>query len=218
MYIDGLGPQLINQLLAAGKIHDVADIFYLKEEDLLPLERMGKKSAQNVLAAIDKARTRPLSALLAALGIPFVGSKAGKILAESFPSLELLQNAGRDELLAVDAIGEIIADSVVRWFADENNRALLQKLLDGGVQPLVEEKSVGDKLAGKVFVLTGTLPTMSRDQATAMLEAEGAKVTKSVTRKTDFVVAGEAAGSKLVKAEELGITVLTEEQMLAMLK
>jgi DNA ligase (NAD+) len=179
---------------------------------------MGKKSAQNVLAAIDKARTRPLSALLAALGIPFVGSKAGKILAESFPSLELLQNAGRDELLAVDAIGEIIADSVVRWFADENNRALLQKLLDGGVQPLVEEKSVGDKLAGKVFVLTGTLPTMSRDQATAMLEAEGAKVTKSVTRKTDFVVAGEAAGSKLVKAEELGITVLTEEQMLAMLK
>lgn len=221
MYIEGLGPQLINQLLAAGKIKNVADIFQLTLADLLPLERVGKKSAQNLLDAIDKARRRPLSALLAGLGIPYVGSRAGRLLAEHFPSLQQLAAANREELLAVDDIGEIIADSVVQWFADADNQQLLANLQAGGVQPQAETALGGDVVsgpfAGKVVVLTGTLPNLTRNEAKAMLEAAGAKVTGSVSRKTDYVLAGEAAGSKLQKAEELGVAVIDEAEMLRLL-
>lgn len=218
MDIDGLGPQLLNQLLAAGKITDAADLFYLTAEDLLPLPRMGAKSVQNVLSAIDAARERPLSALLTALGIPYVGSKAGKLLAENFADLTAIESASREDLLQVPAIGEIIADSVVSWFAKAENRELLERLAAGGVKPKSVQKAATDgRLSGKVFVLTGTLPTLTRDQAKAMLEAAGAKVTGSVSKKTDYVLAGEAAGSKLAKAEELGIAVIDEAQMLAML-
>lgn len=220
MYIEGLGPQLINQLLATGKIHDAADIFSLTLDDLVPLERMGKKSAQNVLAAIEQARRRPLGSLLAALGIPYVGSKAGKLLAANFPTLELLAAAGKEDLLAVAEIGDIIAESVVNWFADKENQELLRRLKAGGVEPQAEAKPQIEPqgaFAGKVVVLTGTLPNLSRNEAKARLEAAGAKVTGSVSRKTDYVVAGEAAGSKLEKAEELGITIIDEAEMLRLL-
>lgn len=218
MNIDGLGPQLLNQLLAAGKIADAADIFYLTADDLLPLPRMGEKSVQNVLAAIDTARTRPLSALLTALGIPYVGSKAGKLLADNFADLDAIANATREDLLNVPAIGEIIADSVVSWFANGQNRAFIDKLLAGGVKPQAAPKTnAPGALQNKVFVLTGTLPNLTREQAKAMLEAAGAKVTGSVSKKTDYVLAGEAAGSKLAKAQQLGISVIDEAAMLQML-
>lgn len=218
MNIEGMGPQLINQLLEAGKIHDAADIFLLTEEDLLPLPRMGQKSAQNVLQSIETARTRPLSALLAALGIPYVGGRAGQLLAAKFNDLQVLSTAKYEDLLAVEAIGEIIAGSVVKWFADADNQNLLQKLQAGGVRPQAEvTKKTEGLLNGKIFVLTGTLPSLTREQAKAMLEAAGAKVTGSVSRKTDYVLAGEAAGSKLEKAQQLGVSVITEEEMLAML-
>lgn len=220
MYIEGLGPQLINQLLAAGKIHDAADIFSLTMDDLLPLERMGKKSAQNVLAAIEQARRRPLGALLAALGIPYVGSKAGKLLAANFPSLERLAAADKEELLAVADIGDIIAQSVVKWFADKDNQEMLSRLAAGGVEPqaeVISQPETEGAFAGKVVVLTGTLPNLSRNEAKARLEKAGAKVTSSVSRKTDYVVAGEAAGSKLEKAQELGITIIDEAELLNLL-
>lgn len=218
MNIEGMGPQLINQLLESGKIHDAADIFLLTEEDLLPLPRMGQKSAQNVLQSIETARTRPLSALLAALGIPYVGGRAGQLLAAKFNDLQVLSTAKYEDLLAVEAIGEIIAGSVVKWFADADNQNLLQKLQAGGVRPQAEvTKKTEGLLNGKIFVLTGTLPSLTREQAKAMLEAAGAKVTGSVSRKTDYVLAGEAAGSKLEKAQQLGVSVITEEEMLAML-
>lgn len=220
MYIEGLGPQLLNQLLAAGKIKNAADIFQLTLDDLLPLERMGQKSAQNVLDAIDKARTRPLGALLAALGIPYVGSRAGRLLAENFPSLQLLAAASKDDLLEVDDIGEIIAESVVNWFADPDNQQLLANLQAGGVQPQVEvvtAKAADGPFVGKVVVLTGTLPTLTRNEAKAKLEAAGAKVTGSVSRKTDYVLAGAEAGSKLTKAQELGVAIIDEAEMLRML-
>ncbi len=220
MYIEGLGPQLINQLLAAGRIHDAADLFSLTMADLLPLERMGQKSAQNILAALEAARRRPLGALLAALGIPYVGSKAGKLLAANFGSLEALAAASQEDLLAIPEIGEIIAKSVVKWFADSDNQEFLQRLQAGGVEPQAENQPQAEAqgaFAGKVVVLTGTLPNLSRNEAKAKLEAAGARVTGSVSRKTDYVVAGEAAGSKLEKAEELGIAIIDEAELLAML-
>lgn len=152
------------------------------------------------------------------MGIPYVGSKAGKLLAENFADLTEIQQASREDLLKVPAIGEIIADSVVNWFAKAENRRFLDKLLAGGVQPQSVQRAVTDGLlTGKVFVLTGTLPTLTREQAKSMLESAGAKVTGSVSKKTDYVLAGEAAGSKLTKAEDLGITVIDEKQMLEML-
>ena len=218
MNIEGLGPQLINQLLAAGKITDAADIFTLTMDDLLPLPRMGQKSAENLLNAINVARTRPLSALLAALGIPYVGSKAGQLLAENFSDLAAISNATLDDLLAVDAIGGIIAESVVKWFAEPENRAFLNRLAAGGVKPEpVHKQSGAQPLAGQTFVLTGTLPTLTRAEAKARLLAAGANVTDSVSKKTSYVVAGEAAGSKLAKAEKLGIPILDEASMLALL-
>lgn len=219
MNIDGLGPQLINQLLAAGKIADVADLFYLTSDDLLELPRMGAKSVENLLAAIDAARNRPLSAFLTALGIPYVGGKASKLLAENFADLDAIAVATCEDLLQVPAIGEIIAENVVAWFANGENRALLSRLKAGGVHPQTPQKThpTQGALTGKTVVLTGTLPTLTRDEAKAMLEAAGAKVTGSVSKKTDLVLAGEAAGSKLDKALALGIRVITEDEMRAML-
>lgn len=218
MDIDGLGPQLVNQLLDNGLIKDAADIFALTAEDILPLERMGSKSAANLIAAIDQARTRSFAALLTALGIPLVGSKAAKTLARHYPTIEKLAAAGRDELLEIPEIGGLIADSVIGWLADADNMALVEKMLANGVNPTAENAPVGDALKGLTFVLTGTLPTLKRNDAKAMLEAAGAKVASAVSKKTDYVVAGDAAGSKLTKAEELGIKILSEAEMLAMLE
>ena len=180
------------------------------------LERMGKKSAENLLAAIEKSKSNDLSRLLFAFGIRQVGQKAAKVLAARFGSLDALMAAGEEELTAVPDIGGITAQSLISWFQSPQSRHLIETLREAGVNLESHEAPAGDKLAGKTFVLTGALERFTRDQAGAMIEAQGGKVSGSVSKKTSYVVAGEAAGSKLRKAQELGIPVLTEEEFLAL--
>ena len=169
------------------------------------------------MAAIEKSKSAGLGRLLFAFGIRQVGQKAGKVLAARFGTLDALMNAGEEELTAVPDIGGITAQSLLDWFANDQSRHLIEALRQAGVSFDSTEAPVGDKLAGKTFVLTGTLPTMDRKEAAALIEAQGGKVSGSVSKKTSYVVAGEAAGSKLQKANDLGIPVLTEEELLALL-
>lgn len=226
--IDGLGEKLIAQLVAAkhpvdgeALVRDVGDLFdaqRLNVENLLTLERMGQKSADSLLAAIDAARTRPLGRLLAGLGIRHVGETVAQRLAERVPSLEALSSATPESLMAQDGVGTAVASSVVRYFGTEAGRALVEKLRRHGVRPTVAAGAGGPKpLAGKTFVLTGGLQSMSRDGAKDRLVSLGAKVASSVSKKTDYVVAGEEAGSKLEKARELGRPVLDEAAFVAFL-
>lgn len=216
MNIDGLGPAVIGSLLAAGLIRDAADLYQLKEEDLVGLERMGKKSAQNLLAAIETSKEAGLARLLFGLGIRFVGAKVASLLARSFGSLEALKQTDASALTTIEEIGPRIAESVAAYFRDERNLALLQKLEAAGLKVREEqpEESGPKPFAGKTFVLTGTLTSMARPEAQALIEKQGGKVTSSVSKKTDFVVAGAEAGSKLTKAQELGVTVLDESAFL----
>ncbi|WP_031515525.1 NAD-dependent DNA ligase LigA [Desulfofalx alkaliphila] len=214
MDIEGLGPAVVTQLLREGLISDAADLYSLKFEDLIELERFGEKSAQNLLNAIEDSKERPLSRLIFALGIRHVGQTAAKKLAEHFGSLDGLARATEEELLAVYEVGPKMAESIVKWFAQENNIKLLNKLIFAGVNTAHEEtsKTSDESLAGKTFVLTGTLADFTRRQAKAAIEARGGKVTSSVSKKTDFVVVGENPGSKYEKAQSLGIEILTEEK------
>ncbi len=213
MDIEGLGPVVITALLAAGLVRDAADIYSLTKEQLLPLERMGEKSAQNLINAIERSKQAGLARLLFALGIRFVGVKAAGILARHFGDIDNIAGATAEELTAIEEIGPKIAGSVVNWFAKAENLALVEKLRQAGVK-LTEDRppDAGPRpLAGKTFVLTGTLAAMTRDEATARIEKLGGKVTGSVSKKTDYVVAGSDAGNKLAKAQEIGVTVLDEE-------
>lgn len=212
MDIDGLGPAVVDTLFKAQLIRDVADLYTLKAEDVENMERMGKKSAANLMAAIEETKERPLDRLLFGLGIRFVGAKAAKLLAQNFGSIEALLAAGQEDLTAVPEIGEKIAQSVVRELADPDMRNLIQRLQAAGVNTTQEQAATGGQLQGKTFVLTGTLEHMTRTQAQEIIEEQGGKVTGSVSAKTDYVVAGEKAGSKLEKARELGITILDEQQ------
>jgi DNA ligase (NAD+) len=219
MDIEGLGPAVVTALLAAGLVRDAADLYSLTKEQVLPLERMGEKSAQNLIEAIDKSRQAGLARLLFALGIRFVGVKAAAILARRFGDIDAIARATADDLTAIEEIGPKIAGSVVAWFADPANLALVARLRDAGVR-LSEERPAEDAprpLAGKTFVLTGTLAAMTRSEATARIEQLGGKVAGSVSKKTDYVVAGEEAGSKLTKARELGVAVLDEAGFEALL-
>lgn len=216
MNIDGLGPAVLQQLTEAGLVEDVSDLYGLTLEQLLPLDRMGQKSAQNLLAALEASKQAGLGRLLFGLGIRFVGVKAAGILAKHFGSIDKLVVASKEELLTLPEIGEKIADSVLRYFADETHLARIERLRAAGVDMTEEQQPVSDApqlLAGKTFVLTGTLPTLSRQEAAALIEAAGGKVTGSVSKKTDYVVAGAEAGSKLTKAESLGVTVLSEDEL-----
>jgi DNA ligase (NAD+) len=211
MDIEGLGERIVRQLVEAGLIHDAADLYFLKAEQLLELEGFAEKKVENLLNAIDASRNRPLPRLLTALGIRGVGGVVATLLAERYPSLEALSRATFEELQTVEGIGPEIASAVVDYFADPRNQALIERLRAGGVRLEAEKKVLAsDKLAGLTFVLTGTLPTMTREQATELIEAHGGKVSSSVSRKTNYVVAGEAAGSKLDKARELGVPVIDE--------
>jgi len=223
MDIEGLGPVVIEALLERDLVGTVADLFFLTKEQLLTLPRMGEKSADNLLQAIDAARERPLRRLLRALGIRFVGERVAAILAEHFGSLHALARAGEEELQAIPEVGPKIAASVAAFFRQEQTRELLARLRQAGVKAAIEEdaapREVGPKpLEGLTFVLTGTLPTMSRNEAAALIEAAGGRVAGSVSRSTHYVVAGEKAGSKLQRARELNIPVLDEEGLLAMVK
>ena len=211
MDIDGLGDRLVRQLIGAGLLHDLADLYFLKKEDLVDLEGFGEKKAENILAAIDASRSRPLARVLTALGIRGVGSTVSQFLLDEIPSIEGIASATQEELETISGVGPHTASEIVEFFADARNRALIEKLCAGGVDltPEVREQASG-VFDGQTFVLTGTLPTLTRDEASALIEAHGGRVTGSVSKKTDYVLAGEKAGSKLDKANKLGVPVIDE--------
>jgi DNA ligase (NAD+) len=213
MNIDGMGDALVAQLTDRGLVKNVADIYKLTKENLLSLERMGEKSAQNILDEIENSKRLPLDRVIYGLGIRFVGERTAEFLAEHFGSMDALEHASVEELQNVDEVGPRIAESIAEFFSIPANRKLVERLREAKLTLTGEKKQRGTKLAGKTFVLTGTLPRFTRDEAKKMIEDAGGKVTGSVTRKTDYVVAGSDAGSKLDKARELGVAVIDEKQM-----
>lgn len=218
MDIEGLGPAVVEALVNAGLVKTPADLYCLEPQSVAALERMGTKSAENLIAAIEKSKGNDLSRLLFALGIRQVGQKAGKILAAHFRTLDALMAASVEELTDIPDVGGITAENIVTWFQSPQSLHLIDALRSAGVNMESTEAPAGDKLAGMTFVLTGALERFTRDEAGAMIEAQGGKVSGSVSKKTSYVVAGEAAGSKLRKAQELGIPVLTEEEFLQMVE
>ena len=218
MDIEGLGIAVVENLVNAQLVKTPGDLYFLNEEDVAQLERMGKRSAKKLLAALEKSKEQDLSRLIYAFGIRQVGQKAGKILAARFQTLENLQNATLEELTAVDDIGEITARNILDWMASPQSRHLIDRLREAGVNMTAAEQGSDRRFEGMTFVLTGTLEKFTRDEASEMIEDRGGKSSGSVSKKTTYVVAGEAAGSKLRKAQELGIPVLTEEEFLALLK
>lgn len=218
MDIEGLGNKYIEQLISLGLVKDVADLYRLTRDDFMQFERMGDKLAENLLNAIHASKQQELPRLIFALGIRHVGERTAKLLAEKFGSIEALQNATDEELTTIRDVGPTVAASIRSFFDAPAHQALLRRLRDAGVAPTVSVRQIGCRLTGKTFVFTGTLERFSRDEAKRLVEAEGASVTGSVSKKTDYVVAGTEAGSKLDKARALGVAVLSEEELLAMLR
>jgi DNA ligase (NAD+) len=216
MDIDGLGEALVDQLVDAGLVKSVADLYTLTAEQLMPLERMAEKSASKIIAGIDESRHRPLPRVLTALGIPFVGVRTAEILARTFASLDAILAADLETLQTAEEVGPKVAASVRGFFDEPRNRELVDRLRAAGLQ--FSHQAAGGAargpLEGKTFVLTGALPSLSREEATALIQQAGGKVTGSVSKKTNYVVAGTEAGSKLEKAQALGIPVLTEAELL----
>lgn len=220
MNIDGCGPSVINALLDAGLVRDAADLYSLRKEDLLKLERIGEKSADNLLAALDESKKNELDKLLFALGIRHVGAKVARILATEFGSMEKLQQAQPEELAQIRDIGDKIAESAVTWLNVPANIDLVERLAAAGLTmtftpPASQEDN---PFFGKTLVFTGTMPTLGRAEAKTMAQDVGAKVSGSVSKKTDYVIAGAEAGSKLEKAQQLGVTVIDEAEFLRLLK
>jgi DNA ligase (NAD+) len=217
MDIEGLGEERVNQFVNAGLLSDAADLYSLTVDQLIPLERIGERSAQLLVDAIDQSRSRPLAKLLVGLGIRHVGPSAAVALARELGSLDAIAAASVDELAVVPGVGGVIAESVVAFFANERNRDLVARLVRAGINvqgpEKVEVRTDGPSLAGMTFVLTGTLPSMTREEAQAELEARGGKVTSSVSKKTSYVVVGASPGSKLAKAEQLGVPTLDEDAL-----
>jgi len=218
MNIDGMGDALVAQLTDKGMVKDVADIYKLTKGKLLSLERMGDKSAENVLKEIENSKKLALERVIYGLGIRFVGERTAQFLAEHFGNMQDLVKASEEELQQVEEVGPRIAKSIVEFFAEPKNRELVDELRAAGLTLKGKKKERGTKLSGKTFVLTGTLANYSRDEAKKMIEDAGGKVTGSVSKKTDYVVAGTDAGSKLDKAKELGVKVIDEKGMEALVK
>ncbi|TCS95901.1 DNA ligase (NAD+) [Hazenella coriacea] len=225
MNIEGVGEKVVTQLFQHGLVRGVADLYFLKKEDLLSLERMGERSVQNLLTAIEASKENSLERLLFGLGIRFVGSKGARILAEHFKTMDAMLEATEEELIQIEEIGPKVADSVVTYLEKPEVRKMIHRLQEAGVNmefqgatPLAPEILAEEHLfTGKTIVITGTLERMSRNEAKELLESLGANVTGSVSKKTDYVIAGEKAGSKLDKANKLGVTVLNEEEFVAQL-
>lgn len=219
--INSVGEKLIAQLLESGLVHSTADLYDLTAEQLMQLDRTGQKSAEKVVAAIAASVTQPWSRVLYGLGIRLVGSSNAVTLSEAFPTVELLANAQPEEISAIFSIGDEIARSVVQWFQIESNRLLIDRLRSSGLQLVGEDKpkeiAVVTAITGKTFVVTGTLPTLKRDEVKDMIRKAGGKVTDSVSKKTDFLVVGEDAGSKLEKARSLNVAILSEAEFLELL-
>ena len=218
MDIEGLGDAVLEKLTAAGLLTRASELYTLKKEDFLSLEGFQEKSSENLLAAIAQSKENDLSRLIFALGIRHIGQKAGKLLAEHFGSMEALMAADRDALTAIEGFGEIMAQSVADFFALPQSRAEVAALAACGVNMQSQKETVDLRFAGKTFVLTGTLPTWSRAEATALIEQYGGKTASSVSKKTSYVLAGEEAGSKLTKAQSLGVPILTEAEFRAMIE
>lgn len=218
MDIDGLGPAVLEQLLNNGLISDFTDLYRLKADELAALDRMGSKSAENLVNAVEKSKSADINRLVYALGIRHIGEKAAAMLCGHFLSIEALFTASVDEISAIDGFGEIMARSVADYFSLDATRELIDELRSLGVEmkPLERKERAGVFL-NKTFVLTGTLPTMSRKGASALIEQNGGKTSSSVSKKTDYVLAGEDAGSKLTKAQQLGVTIITEADLLGMI-
>ena len=221
MNIDGLGESIITLLLEKELIKDVADLYYIKKEDVLGLERMGEKSATNLINSIEKSKSNELYRLINGLGIKYIGVKGAKVLAKSFNNIDEIINADINRLINLEEFGEIMANSVVQFFREERNLNVIEKLKQAGVNTeniTDEDDSIEKIFEGMKIVLTGTLPTLKRNDAKEMIESRGGKATSSVSKSTTFVLAGEEAGSKLTKANELGIKVIDEEKFLELIK
>ena len=219
MDIDGMGEALVSQLVDSGLVKNVADVYKLKLEDLLGLERMGQKSAEKLLANIESSRRQPLPRILNALGIPFVGERTAQFLADAFGDLDKIAAADEEELQRAEEVGPKVSQSIRKFFQEKRNRDLIERLREEGLPFRYQPKrKAGGPLAGMTFVLTGTLPSLSREEATNRIEEAGGKVAGSVSRKTSYVVAGQDPGSKLDKARELGVKVIGEDDLRKLLK
>jgi len=219
MDIDGLGEKIVRQLMDEGLVGDVADLYTLTADDLLPLEGFAEKKVDNLLAAIEASKTRSLTRLLTALGIKGVGGTVAALLTDAYPALADLATATLEDLESIEGMGPITAQAIVDYFSDQHNQTVVKKLEKAGVRTQAEARQVASEaLAGLTFVITGTLPTMSRDEARALIEANGGKVTGSVSGKTSYLVAGESPGSKLDKAEQLGVPILDEAGLRALIE
>ena len=219
MNIDGMGEALVDQLVDGGLVKSVADIYGLTADQLAGLERMGKKSAANVISNIEKSKHNPLPRVITALGIRFVGERTAVFLAEAFGNLDKIAGATMEELQQADEVGPKVGESICQFFREPRNHELIERLRAAGLRFDYESRrKPAGPLRGLTFVLTGTLPHLNRDDAKRLIEAAGGKVTSAVSKRTNFVVAGEDAGSKLDKARELGLRVIDEEQLLDLIK
>jgi DNA ligase (NAD+) len=214
MNIDGLGPAIIDQLVEKNLVKTIADLYFLKKEELVALERMGEKSAQNLLDALEGSKTNNLARLIFALGIRHIGIRAAEILAEHYQSIDTLSSTKVEELQTIYEIGPKVAESIVQFFQQEVNKQILERLREAGVRMSEEpQATVGTQsLTGKTFVLTGALKNMTRDEASEKIKKAGGKVSSSVSSKTDYVLVGDSPGSKFDKAKKLGITILNEDE------
>ncbi len=217
MDIEGMGPMIIEQLVTAGLIKSPADIYTLDREKLIALDRFAGKSADNLIAAVEKSKSAELYRLIFALGIPHIGARMAKLLTERFASMDAVMNAGEEEIGAIDGFGGVMAKEIVAFFDRESTKQLIEEFRSHDLNMEAEEVIRGSKLEGLTFVLTGTLPMMDRATAGEMIEKEGGKVKSSVSKKTSYVLAGEEAGSKLQKAESLGVPVISEEDLIKMI-
>ncbi len=218
MNIDKLGEAVVEQFIENGLIKSAADLYYLKKEDIARLDRMGDKSAQNIIDAIETSKQAGLERLLFGLGIRHIGEKVSRTIASRFGNIQAIMSATEDDLLKIDDIGMTSASSVVRFFESEHVKQLVQKLIDAGVSVESKEKQQGNALEGKTVVVTGTLPTLKRNEAEALIRAHGGSASGSVSKKTSYLLCGSDAGSKLQKAQSLGIPIITEEEFLAMIQ
>ncbi len=216
MDIEGLGPAIIEQLAELELIKSPADLYYLKYEDLVDIDRMGVKSANNLIKAIEKSKDAGLDRVIFALGIRNIGSKAGKVLAEKFGDIDSLSEASEETLTKIEDVGPIMAKSIVNFFSSTGSIDIIQKLRFAGVDLTYSKQTTDNRFEGKTFVLTGTLPTYSRDEASEIIERFGGKTSSSVSKNTDYVLAGEKAGSKLTKAEQLGVKIIDEKEFISM--